>query len=306
MKSLLAWNQTSEEFKAQIIGKLLGDGSLTQQRDRKPRFQFTHMAKDYEWSLFCYHKLRTHLQLNPPRFRKTWDSRLKKGYCTAYYTQSKTSDLATFLRNAWYPNGIKQVPFDLLKEHITTETLAWWYMDDGHLKTMNGKIQKVILSTESYTQQENEMLIQLLNQRFNLKFKTDKQNRLILYEQYLIHYFHYLIEPYMHVCMHRKMINQFLLPNNVLSKRTTIYLPKCIQVIKPTEHINKALNRLDELIALYKSGDFYKVYGGKLRNPLEETHPYQIVVSSQNLRKLLFLKEATGLTMSEITELVYK
>jgi len=102
MASLFAWNQTSEEFKAQITGKLLGDGSLTQQRDRKPRFQFTHMAKDYEWSLFCYLKLRTHLRLNPPRFRKTWDSRLKKGYFTAYYTQSKTSDLTTSLRNAWY------------------------------------------------------------------------------------------------------------------------------------------------------------------------------------------------------------
>jgi len=152
-------------------------------------------------------------------------------------------------------------------------------MDDDHLKTMNGKIQKVILSIESFTQQENEMLIQLLNQRFNLKFKTDKQNCLILYNQYLIHYFHYLIEPYMHVCMHRKMINQFPLQNNVISKRTTVYIPKRIQVIKPTEPINKALNRLDELISLYKSGGFYKVYGGKLRNPLKETRPYQIVAA---------------------------
>lgn len=32
-----------------ICGKLLGDGCITKQQNRKPRFQFMHTISDYDW-----------------------------------------------------------------------------------------------------------------------------------------------------------------------------------------------------------------------------------------------------------------
>src|SRR5699024_91156 len=113
MEGLDAWCKTSPSFKARVIGKLLGDGCLTQQQGRKPRFQFIHTAADYEWSLHCYRYLKDALPLNPPKFRKTADSRLSMGFSQSHYVQSKTSPLVTFLRKLWYPNSIKLVPFEI-------------------------------------------------------------------------------------------------------------------------------------------------------------------------------------------------
>src|SRR5699024_2664434 len=148
--SFNAWKNTSLSFKKRITGKLLGDGCVTKQSGRKPRFQFIHAAVDYDWSNYCYHKLKSDIPLNPPRFKKVIDNRLVKGYSTSYYVQSRTSKVITFLRNQWYPTGKKIIPFSLLNKYLSEESLAWWYMDDGHLKIANNTPQKVILSTQSF------------------------------------------------------------------------------------------------------------------------------------------------------------
>lgn len=71
-----AWNTTSNRFKAQIIGKLLGDAGIKIQPNRKPRLQFNHVASDYAWSHYCYENLKTELPLNPPVFYKQIDPHL--------------------------------------------------------------------------------------------------------------------------------------------------------------------------------------------------------------------------------------
>ena len=55
-----AWKNTSSSFKAKITGKLLGDGCITKQKGRKPRFQFIHTARDYSWGMkkMCHIKLQ--------------------------------------------------------------------------------------------------------------------------------------------------------------------------------------------------------------------------------------------------------
>jgi len=41
-----SWELTSKSFKAKMIGKLLGDGCITKQKGRQPRFQF-NMYSNY-------------------------------------------------------------------------------------------------------------------------------------------------------------------------------------------------------------------------------------------------------------------
>ncbi|MBT2218424.1 endonuclease [Virgibacillus dakarensis] len=298
-----SWEDTSHSFKARIIGKLLGDGSITQQKGRKPRFQYTHCDKDYEWNLYCYKNLKNYIPLNSPKYKKVYDSRLETGFSTSYYTQSRTSDLITYLWKSWYPNLTKQIPFQLLEEYLSTESLAWWYMDDGHLKQKNNKPKKIILSTESFTENENKFLANLLLRKYSLAFKTDKQNRLILYNQFQIYYFLHLVHPYIHNSMFRKTINQFHITFAVKSKRTTLYLSENIHLERPTLEINLALHKLDALIKEYKTGTFYLNYPNVPQQHF--TRPYQVIITKENLEKLLFLKEVTGLTSSKLTELTF-
>lgn len=70
MQRKYSWHKTPDSFKAQIIGKLLGDGGLTKQKGRRPRFRFNHAIKDFEWSYYCYKKLKTYLPFSPPRYQK--------------------------------------------------------------------------------------------------------------------------------------------------------------------------------------------------------------------------------------------
>ena len=306
MNSEKSWIDTSSFFKAQVIGKLLGDGCLTKQEGRKPRFQFIHSAKDYEWNIHCFHSLKTYLPLNPPRLRKIKDVRLRKRYSLSHYTQSKTSSLVTFLRNTWYQDNKKLIPFDMLYKYFTVESLAWWYMDDGHFKQKNGVPLKIILSTDNFSRLENKQLIKFLSSKFYLSFRLDNQNRIILYDQYQIHYFFHLITPFTHVSMHRKMPNRFNHSFDIKAKRTTLYLPKQLEIKKPTKEINEMLVKLENLIKIYKSGLFYEKYISKIQQLQIEPKPYQIVVSQSNLKRLYFLNNVTGLSLSGITELSFQ
>src|SRR5699024_9046921 len=110
---------------------------------RKPRFQYIHTATDYPWSIFCYNQLRDYIPLNPPRPKKYKDPRLKQGYSYSHYTQSKTSNIITYLRSEWYRNSQKIIPFESIFQHFNEESLSWWYMDDGNLKQDKDKPQKV-------------------------------------------------------------------------------------------------------------------------------------------------------------------
>lgn len=65
-----AWLNTNQTFKARIIGKLLGDGCITIQKGRKPRFQYIHAASDFPWSEYCYEQLKDHIPLNLPKPKK--------------------------------------------------------------------------------------------------------------------------------------------------------------------------------------------------------------------------------------------
>lgn len=296
-----AWNDTSPLFKAKIIGKLLGDGSITKQEGRKPRFKFNHSANDYGWCAHCYERLNPEMVLSIPKYKKSIDSRLKRGYSETFYVQSRTSNVVSYLREKWYPEGKKIVPFDLLTQFFSAATLAWWYMDDGHLKIKDNIPEKIILSTDSFTPYDNNDLVKLLHNLYNLSFRIDKQNRLILYDQLQIHYFLYLVSPYLHPSMYRKSISYCNINFNEKSRRTTLYLSTKFKLVSPTKEINGTLNKLPQLVKLYKRGDFYNHYKNRIfKLDMSNQKSYQIIISVTHLTNLTFLKQNTGLTYSQL------
>jgi hypothetical protein len=86
-----------------LCGKLLGDGSLTIEEKRKPRFRFQHCIEDKEWCEYCYFCLKEYIPLVPPKYKLAVDPRLKNGYSESFYVQSRTTEIITILK----ASGIK-------------------------------------------------------------------------------------------------------------------------------------------------------------------------------------------------------
>jgi hypothetical protein len=221
-----------------ICGKLLGDGNLSIEKKRKPRFRFQHRLEDKDWCIHCYDLLNKYIPLAEPKYKYTKDSRLIKSYSESFFVQSRTSEIFTLLKKFWYRDHRKIIPFDLLDCVLNVEGLAWWYQDDGCLINDNGIPRKIILSTDNFTNEENKALINLIAKKFLIKFSIDGQNRLCLYDQKQIYFFLKHINPFIHESMSRKKLqkheNRLELP---CKKRTTIYLPQKIQITHPTKEI---------------------------------------------------------------------
>lgn len=288
-----------------LYGKLLGDGNISIQKGKKPRFRFSHCTADKEWCFFCYEVLKEQLPLSQPVYRKITDPRILKGYTEQYYVQSKTHPSISILQELWYPNGKKVLPFSLLSSYLTPLCLAWWYQDDGHLKVVNGNIQKIILSTDSFTREENQWLQIKLEELYGLTFSIDGQNRLILYDQPQILYFLTIIKPYMHDCMRRKIaipsMNTFPIPQN---KRTSFYLPGFIEITKPTNEINQLLENATVIESDIANLKMYREYIEEIKKlrqlDQKEFKSYQVVVKAEGINVLKSLRKYTGWSYGEI------
>lgn len=290
-----------------MAGKLLGDGCITKQQGRKPRFQFIHRKEDLEWTQYCYERLRPFIPINPPSYKKVVDKRLVVGFSESFFVQSKTNDSITYLESIWYHRRTKILPFNFLQKYLDAEALAWWYQDDGHLKLDCGIPRKIILSTDSFLYEENILLIKLLENKFKLFFSLDGQNRLILYDQFQIMYFLKLVEPYIHFSMARKL--HYNMPLKQLPLRTTIYLHKKHSVKNPTREINEKLQKLNEFEKIIKERDSYiQFYLDNINWLREKSSPksYQIKISDVGRANLSMIRKTTGLSLSQIVEWCFK
>ncbi|MGD6903058.1 endonuclease [Bacillus infantis] len=291
-----------------ISGKLLGDGGFSIQPKRKPRTRFMHCRKDQDWCYCCYTQLKDPLRLNAPVYKKVIDPRLVKGYSESYYVQSLSSELSTVMQPLWYQGKKKVIPFEFLADTLTPECLAWWYQDDGHLKAENGKLKKVILSSESFSIEENNELIKLINSKFSIIFTSDKQNRLLIYDLPQIYYFLRLVRPYIHPSMNRKLF--FPSPKIIAqNKRTTIYLPSHFINNRPTKEIDEALCRsLNHLKNLLESDLTYFPFMKELFTRKNETIPlkgFQIGLSGSHMTTINKIQLCTGLQKSTIVQLCF-
>ncbi|MEK3807033.1 endonuclease [Bacillus sp. FSL H8-0547] len=280
-----------------LTGKLLGDGNLSIEKGKRPRFRFSHSSADSGWCFHCYETLKAHIPLSKPKYRRISDNRIEAGYTEQFYVQSKLSPLFDSLLPLWYEERTKSIPFHLLEQVINPLTLAWWYQDDGHLKIQNNTPKKIILSTDSFTQKENIYLQVLLYTQFKLHFKLDGQNRLVIYDQKQILLFLRIVYPYIHHSMKRKMLSppqlEIAFPDY---KRTSIQIPIQILIKKPTQEIRDVLNKFMNLnpLALYES-----YFSLSNTNEMKKRKSYQIVLTRKHQEFLDLIKRETGMNMSE-------
>ena len=285
-----------------INAKLLGDGNLTIEGSKQPRFRFQHSYADRGWCYFCYESLHSFIPVNPPRYKKNIDPRINAGFSETLYVQSRISPVLTLLKQSWYAGKKKIIPLELIVQTLSPESLAWWYQDDGHLVWEDGSPRKIILSTDNFSREENLSLIKILRELLHLEFSLDGQNRLCLYDQPQILYFLFLVQDYIHPSMARKLppYSQIISPIQLQQQRTTIYLP--FKLTKPTKEIREILFKLNpETFINNWYTDLYKNHF----TPIVFKYSHQVTLNELERDKIFKTQSRTGLRMSEIITILF-
>jgi len=157
-----------------IEGELLGDGCLYSKS--KYSAQFTYSSKYNEYINYIsntllkfgirrtgkiYFRENIHYKIN------NIPTHSKESYS---YTSKRYAELKP-LYDKWYPEGKKIVPRDI---ELTSILLRQWYIGDGSLKIGKGARSRIKLSTQCFTINDVEWLIEQLNK---LGFKSTRQSR---------------------------------------------------------------------------------------------------------------------------------
>ena len=84
-----------------------------------------------------------------------------------------SSSTFTFFGKQFYKDNKKVIP-KLIHRWLTPRALAYWYMDDGSMKSTQSK--GVLLNTQSFSHAEVQLLCNVLTKKFNLYCWPTKQS----------------------------------------------------------------------------------------------------------------------------------
>ena len=159
-------------LKEMLVGKILGDGHLeTQNNGVTWRLKIEHSLKQKEYVDHQY-SLLSHLVSSIPRI-------IKKEKSFNYGFQTRSISELRFFGLQFYKNKKKIVPKTLSKI-ITPISLAYWYSDDGSIKSKQSK--GIIFNTQGFSLSEVKFLCSILKNKFGLymryKFPQQRNKRI--------------------------------------------------------------------------------------------------------------------------------
>ena len=97
------------------------------------------------------------------------DSRTNKNY-SSLTLRTRSLPLFTEYYKLFYLNGVKVIP-NIIGDLLTPLSLAYWIADDGGLCQTS---KRLILSTNSFTLEEVNLLASVLNNKWNLNCYVNK------------------------------------------------------------------------------------------------------------------------------------
>lgn len=162
-----------------LVGCLLGDANLQTSNNGKTwRLRMLQKAA-HEGYLFHKYRVFEDLCSSPPIYGETVDERTGNTY-KRWYFNSTTSPSLRFLAKKFYTydqaqaKWVKKVPPDI-GELLTPVGLAYWYMDNGALK-WRGKSNAVRLCTDSFSEQDVNLLRNVLKDKFELETSIQRKD----------------------------------------------------------------------------------------------------------------------------------
>ena len=181
--------------KSVLLGSLLGDGTLRKAKGKKNAlFEVNHSYyyRAYvDWKYLNFQEF----VLTPPKMRQNNGNRI------AYRFTTQSLPIFTDFYDQFYFNGRKRIPSSLVLDELM---LAVWFMDDGS-KSRNS----VYLNTQQFSIDEQEFLIELLRNQYNIignlnKDKTYFRIRIAVESTKILKE---IIRPYVHEIFNYKLDN---------------------------------------------------------------------------------------------------
>lgn len=160
----------SQEQQEMLVGILLGDACLeTQNRGRTYRIKVEQSA-GHEAYLRHLHVMFGPWVLSPPSARRCGASNGSISTSWAFNTVSHGA--FRFYAQQFYAGTKKCVP-ELIHRWLTPRGLAYWFMDDGSMKSNQSK--GVIFNTQGFQRPEVERLSDVLGKQFGLQTTLRQQ-----------------------------------------------------------------------------------------------------------------------------------
>ena len=162
-----------------LFGVILGDAHLETQNNRityRVKFEQSIKHKAYIEHLYDIFKdyVKTSPQLKVVKYA-TQDPNNKfllGKETTNIRFATVSSSTFTFFGKQFYKENKKIIP-KLIHRWLTPRALAYWYMDDGSMKSTQSK--GVLLNTQSFSHSSVQLLCNVLTKKFNLSCWPRKQ-----------------------------------------------------------------------------------------------------------------------------------
>lgn len=139
----------------------------------------------------------------------------KSGYCNnnVYSMNTKIDKTISDNLNELCIKNRKFIVTSEFCEKLEPISLAFWYMDDGSLKHAddNNISPNIIISSNSFSKGENELLINCLNKKFGIEanLRREKKYWSIYITTEGTKKFLKLISPYIHPCLRYKTLKEY-------------------------------------------------------------------------------------------------
>lgn len=186
-----------------LIGSLLGDGSFCSigRNTKNMYLSIAHSMKQEEYLKFKVSILNRYGLASNIQYRVTKNSRYKSGEVSECRHKSRLHPIFTDIRAKYYDQyGHKRVHREFVKD-IDELGLAIWYMDDGYV-TKNS----CIFSSCSFTLEEQQILADILLEKFDLHFNLGKHDNSMYLHAKDFPKFIKLIKPHVIPSMQYKLI----------------------------------------------------------------------------------------------------
>lgn len=177
-----------------LVGLLLGDGCLeTNNFGRTYRLKIEHSIKQKEYILHLYNIFKDWV-LQEINVR---DKRINNNYYRNLSFSTLSHKSFRFYAQQFYDIKGKKIVPKIIKKLLEPVSLAYWFMDDGSVKSNESK--GIILNTHCFSTRDIKYLIFILNNKFNLncKERIQKEGSQIYISGTSGENFIKLISPYM-------------------------------------------------------------------------------------------------------------
>jgi hypothetical protein len=145
-----------------LIGLILGDAHLEKSLNGysyRLKIEQSVKKKEYIFHLF--------------NIFKDWCFSEPKIKRTNFYFQTKFSSSLLYYGLKFYNNEKKKIIPKLIHRWLTPRAVAYWYMDDGSIKSKQSK--GVFFNTQGFTFKEVLLLSNILNEKYSLITSLRKQ-----------------------------------------------------------------------------------------------------------------------------------